>query len=248
MIISDLGPELKSQMFEELLQLVGMRHVFSIADKHVNGAERLIKEAQRHLRAMVYDTRISNVFSDPTIIPTVQYLINSKHSSQTDNNAYELTFGSQHAIYTRLLKKFPADPSHILLQRLNNNLKILRDASNKYQAELVAERAIANKSAHNSYQPGDYVTFYRGTPHPKMAAKYKGPYCVVSQYKNDVQCRNLITDALLKFSTDDLEPFFCSSNQEAFEAALRDQEQFKVRAILSYTGDSHDIQNAIRRW
>ena len=73
MIISDRGPDLRSDLFAELVKLVGLRHVFSIAAKHANGTERLIKETQRHLRAIVYDSRVEDIFSNPTVIPSVQW-------------------------------------------------------------------------------------------------------------------------------------------------------------------------------
>ena len=76
MVISDKGPDLKSTLFEELVKLMGMRHVFSITDKHSNGTERINKEVLRHLRAMVYDARVPDIFSDKTKIPSVQYVMN----------------------------------------------------------------------------------------------------------------------------------------------------------------------------
>ena len=48
----------------------------------------------------------------------------------------------------------------------------------------------------------------------------------------------MITDALITFSVGDLEPHFTSSEEAAYDAALRDQDQFPVKAILGYTGDS----------
>jgi hypothetical protein len=242
MVVSDRGPDLTSQLFAELVRLMGMRHVFSIADRHVNGSERLIKEAQRHLRAIVYDTRVKDIFDDATIIPSVQSIMNSKVSAETAHTPFELTFGSQDALYTKLL---PADATattdvaHVLLQRLNSNLQILRDASSEFQNSLVATRSKSTESASlNRYQAGDYVTYDAGRPHPQLAWRYKGPYAVISQYRNDVSCRNLVTDAITQFSVTDLEPFFCDSSEIAYDAALRDQDQFNVLAVLSYTGDS----------
>jgi hypothetical protein len=243
MLVSDKGPDLTSQLFAELIQLVGMRHVFSISDKHVNGSERLIKEVQRHLRAIVFDTRVKDVFADPTVIPSVQSIMNAKVSLETNESPFALTFGSQDALYTNLPKSDNSaapEVTHILLQRLNDNLQMLRDASSTYQASLVKTRTKANVPAkeQNRYQSGDYVTFDAGRPRPKLSCRFKGPYRVVSQYKNDVSCRNLVTDALVEFSVTDLEPFFADTAEQAFEAALRDQDQFRVRAVLSYRGDS----------
>jgi hypothetical protein len=78
LIISDQGPDLKSDLMSELVRLMGMRHVFSIiVDKHANGVERVNKEVVRHLRCLVWDRNIRDVFDDPTVIPSVQYILNS---------------------------------------------------------------------------------------------------------------------------------------------------------------------------
>jgi hypothetical protein len=242
LIVSDMGPDLKSHLFAELVALTGMRHVFSIANRHVNGCERLIKEVSRHLRAIVFDRRISNVFDDPTVIPSVQYILNTHVSDETSRTPFEMTFGSQDVIYKDLLvgKGNSEDPSHLLLRRLNDNLALIRQLSAEYQKSLVDSRAAKGISSQeqNQFQPGDFVMFDAGAkPHPKMASRMKGPFEVVRQYKNDVLIRNLITGGLREYSLSDLEPFF-GDRDSAMEAAMRDQEQFKVVEILSYTGDS----------
>ena len=239
MIVSDRGPDLTSTLFAELTKLVDVRHVFSIADRHVNGSERLIKEVSRHLRAIVYDERLPNIFDDVTIIPSVQHIMNEHKSVETGHTPNELTFGSHDAIYHELLKTKDESPTHVLLQRLNENLKVLRKSSSEYQQRLIKERIDQKPLVDNAFQPGDFVMFDAGPkPSPKMSCRYKGPYKVDSQYRNDVLCRNLITDALVTFSLEDLEPFFCSSEKEAYEAALRDNNQYTVKAVLSYSGDS----------
>ncbi len=238
-VISDLGPDLNSQLFKELIQLIGMRHVFSIADKHSNGVERTCKETQRHLRAMVYDERIKDVFVDPTIIPSAQYILNSHVSKETGFSPFELTFGTQDKVYLDLFKNIKGDPTHSFLSKLNENLNYLRDASAKFQRDLDQKRVSETPlEKQNIYQSGDLVMFDNGKrPVPKLSAKLKGPYEVVSHQRNDVECRNIVTGALTKFSVVDLEPFN-GTKDEAYEAALRDQDQYQVKRILSYSGDS----------
>jgi hypothetical protein len=75
MIISDQGPDLTSTLFEQLTTYIGMRHTFSIADKHANGSERLIGEVVRHLRAMAYAVRKLSY-----------YLIGKEFVLETDHN------------------------------------------------------------------------------------------------------------------------------------------------------------------
>ena len=240
MIISDLGPDLKSKMFQELTELVGVRHAFCIANRHANGCERVIKEVNRHLRAIVYDEKLRNrdVFSDTTLIPTIQSIMNTSSSSETAFTPFELTFGSADKIYGEInTKDIPT--SHALLDKLNENLITVRKISKDYQQSLNDKRTTNSEEKMNQYQKGDFVLFDAGSkPHPKMACRHKGPYEVIRTLKNDIECRNIITGAIQTFSTHRLSLFF-GNKEEAMKAATRDDEQFTVTRILSYRGDSN---------
>jgi hypothetical protein len=114
-IISDQGPDLKSDLMAELVRLMGIRHVFSRVDKHANGVERVNKKVVRHLRCLVWDRNIRDVFDDPTVIPSVQYILNSHVSTETGFSLFELTFGSLDKVYGDLLKNCSGKPVHTLL-------------------------------------------------------------------------------------------------------------------------------------
>lgn len=241
MIISDLGSDLTSELFSELADLLGVRHAFSIADKHSNGVERVIKEVVRHLRALVFDKRIGDVFADPLIIPTIQYILNS-HSTPENGGftPFALTFGSQDDVYTTALDAFTGStPVHAFLRRLEENLSKIKLMAKEQQLQLVAERRGAQvESALNRFQAGDLVLFDAGSkPSPKLAARYRGPYEVLDHSRNDVDVRDLVDGAVKRFSSVDLE-LFTGTRDEGYEAALRDRDQFVVQKILSYTGDS----------
>jgi hypothetical protein len=213
-------------------------------DKHANGVERVNKEVVRHLRCLVWDRNIRDVFDDPTVIPSVQYILNSHISAETGFSPFELTFGSLDKVYGDLLKNCSGRPVHTLLSKLNENLEILRAASTEFQKTLIATR-IPEKQivVQNKFQEGDLVLYDAGPkPHPKMASRHKGPYEVVRQNKNDVQVRDIVTGVVLEFSVVDLEPFF-GDKSEAVIAARRDQEQHEVVEILSYRGDHNERSN-----
>ena len=240
MVISDLGSDLNSKLFAELVKLMGMRHTFSIADRHANGSERTIKEVVRHLRAIAYDSRIEDVFDDPLIIPSVQYTLNTHLSSETSYSPFELTFGTQDVLYTDLLKGVNEfSPQQKLLQRLVDNITKIRAVSTDYQRALDQERIGSQDLAkQNKYREGDYVMLDTGPkPTPKMSSRHKGPYRVIAQVKNDVQVRNLITDAIHVYSVHDLEPFYGDA-KSAFDAACHDDKQYVMKRVISYAGNS----------
>ena len=245
MIVSDKGSDLNSKLMEELVRLMGMRHVFSITDRHVNGTERVIGEVVRHLRAIVFDKRIPNVFDEPTAIPSVQYILNDHLSSETGEiSPFELTFGSDDVVYKDLLRDAKVEPEHAMLRRLNDNLRTIREASVRYVVELIRERSKGqDPRLFNSYQPGDWVVYDKGPKcHPKMASRLRGPFEVVQQIKNDVQVRNIVTGAIVEFSVSDLEPFF-GTRDTALDAARRDHDQHEVDQVLSYRGNHDERSN-----
>ena len=244
MIISDKGSDFTSDLMRELTQLMGMRHVFSIVDKHSNGVERVNKEVVRHLRSMVFDRNVRDVFDDPTIIPSVQYILNTHVSSETGYSPFELTFGSMDKVYHEIFKDCTERPTHAFLQRLNENLKILCEASAQHQQALVRKRLPDESSPpQNLYKAGDLVLFDAGPkPNPKMASRHKGPFEVIRQRSNDVQVRDVNTGVVTEYSVGDLSPFFGSKNVAA-QLALRDQEQHEVDCILSYRGNHDERYN-----
>ena len=123
--------------------------------------------------------------------------------------------------------------------QLNENLSILREKLlQKYQQEVLNEK-LKNEpleEQQNQYQPGDYALYHRGSAmhNKKLLPIFKGPFQVITHYRNDVTCCNLITDAI--------EPVFQASRlkmwhgteEEAFKAAMLDNDQFVVDSIIAY--------------
>ena len=243
LIISDQGPDLTSDLFKQLTEYMGVRHTFSIANRHANGCERIIGEVVRHLRALVYDyserEERKDIFEDPSWLASVQYLLNSEVSSETGFSPFELTFGSKDLDYLNMDIKDLPDRAHARLTALNDQLAQLREASKAYQQKLATERAGTgvHPDRQNRYQPGDFVLFDKGAKvHPKMSHRYMGPFSVKSQYKNDVDCQHLATGQVVRVSVSDVK-LFPGDSDAAYKMALRDQDQHVIDEILYYRGD-----------
>jgi len=71
-----------------------------------------------------------------------------------------------------------------------------------------------------------------------LQGKWLGPYEVVTQYKNDVTCLDLVSDAVLKkpFYLGDLK-LFDGTKEQAYQQALLDQDQFVIDRFITYRGD-----------
>ena len=77
--------------------------------------------------------RIPNVFDEPTVIPSVQYILNDHLSSETGEiSPFELTFGSDDVVYKDLLRDAKVESEHAMLRRLNDNLRTIHEASVRY--------------------------------------------------------------------------------------------------------------------
>lgn len=126
------------------------------------------------------------------------------------------------------------------MKLLDENLRALWEASRKFQLQLVAERGgNTDPALQNQYQPGDLVHFQRAVNAPlpsKLTLHFAGPYEVISQHKNDVQCRHLCVKTVHTFHVERLKMFF-GPREEAERVALLDHDQYQVETILYYRGN-----------
>jgi hypothetical protein len=172
-IISDKGPELTSN----LMKIIFVK--FSMTDKHANGVERTIKEVQRHLRAIVYDTRIQDIFAHKTMMPAVQFILSNEVNSETCFRPFELSFGSSDANYTKIPEGGFQEQANEYLTRLNYNLILVREISTEYQQKLVKNKLVPRLQRNRIY---DLVLFDKGVKdHPNLSPRYSGPYEVITQ-------------------------------------------------------------------
>jgi hypothetical protein len=115
----------------------------------------------------------------------------------------ELKFGSRdHARF-----QLPLSPGHTygdLVIALDQNLAIVRSIISSYQDSLRQRRQSSTPSnSHNVFQPGDYVLWNPlETPYSfrssKLSPKLLGPYEVIQQIKNDISCRQVVTNIISK--------------------------------------------------
>ena len=93
----------------------------------------------------------------------------------------------------------------------------------------------------NIFQVGDLILYDLKGPNKdflpsKLTTPYKGPYVVLSHYKNDVTCKHANVGTVQVFHEDRVKPFYGSLN-EATVLTQVDYEQFVVLNITAYRGD-----------
>ena len=78
---------------------------------------------------------------------------------------------------------------------------------------------------------------YEGKLRPsKLTPAYKGPYEVVSQRNNDVTCRHLVGGQIETFHLSRVK-IFHGNRDDAYKAALLDNDQYVIKEVLAYRGD-----------
>jgi len=246
-IISDPGIEFMNEVVEQLTKWFGIMHTFSLVDRHEsNGVERTNREILRHLKALVMDERVKTKWSDDAVLPAIFYIINSSVSSESGVIPFHATFGNSSATYMKIPETMSEEQaSHEFIRLLNKNLELITELSKKFQDNLVSERTKNSLPENqNQFQEGDFVFLQIVADHlpEKMHPKFKGPYKVIYQAKNDVECRDLINGNVQKFHVERLKLFFFEGSyedwaKEAFRLAQIDNDQHVVVRIIAYKGD-----------
>lgn len=243
-LITDPGTEFTNEVISHLTKWFGIRHVFSLVDRHEsNGVEGTNKITLRLLKALVMDERIVDQWSSPTVLPLIQFMINSHESSETGIVPFHAHFGSADATYFRMPEVKEGDDmlrAHAYIQLLDKNLKLLREISNRFQQKLIEERTQKTPvEKQNKYQPGDLVLWQRNPDNPlptKLSPKFVGPYEVIQQGKNDVTCKHIILGEVKVFHVTRLKMFF-GDIEEAKRVAMIDNDQYVVKKLLAHRGD-----------
>jgi hypothetical protein len=242
-LISDPGSDLMSEVVAHLVKWLGMKHIFSLVDRHEsNGVEGSNKSILRHLNALVADERVADRWSHPSVLLLVQFLLNSQVSNETGLSPFHAHFGTEDNTYFRLPETADtASTAQAFVKLLDNDLRTLWTASRAHQDSLLIKRgANADPALQNQYQPGDLVLFHRAPdarPLPsKLTLRFAGPYEVIVQNKNDVQCRHLCVKTVHTFHVERLK-IFTGGREEAERVALLDHDQYQVDSILYYRGN-----------
>jgi phospholipid-translocating ATPase len=239
-IVTDPGSDLTSEVIRHLHRFFGIRHVFSVVERHQsNGVEGTNKTVLRHLRSIVHDERLIRQWSSPTVLPLIQYMINCEHeSSESGIIPLHAQFGNLDAVYQKLpIALDPAHLHHEFVQTLADNIALVRAVARQHQASIAADRSLdLPDTQHTQFQPGDYVLKRLEHRPSKLMFQLSGPYRVVSQTKNDVQVRSLVYDNILTFHLDHLKVFI-GTEAEAKSMALLDKNQYLIKEVQAYRGD-----------
>ena len=240
-LICDPASNFTAEVVHHLMQWLGIRRLFSLVDRHEsNGVEGQNKLILRHLAALVADERIKKQWSDITVLPIIGYLLNSWISSETGFSPFHLTFGNLAEVYNKLpADALPSTHLHEFIQGLEDNLRVLHDASQVFQQNLILQRTAANPERPNQYQAGDFILFQqfdKGFKDSKLTPDFSGPFEVIKHESNNVECKHVVGGFIKVFHTSRVK-IFHGNKEQAYTAALLDNDQFVIKAIVAYRGE-----------
>ena len=248
-LITDPGSDFMSKIASELNNWLGIRHVVSLVDVHEsNGVERTNLEVLRHLISLTFDDpvlkdKVKHCWgSDPSVCALISFALNNEIHAETGVRPFDALFGSEDGSRFQLPASLPSSAdAHDQLRRLDEVLQVVRSHSSSVQ-KARAEKALEGTPTaltQNTYQPGDFVLLRHDPLQPKPAKllpPWKGPYVVLSQVKNDVECKHMTQRTVHKFPVDRLK-LFAGTEEEACDVARADFDQHVVSEIIAYRGD-----------
>ena len=243
----DQGADYTSHVIQQLHKWFGIPIRYSIVRRHESsGVEHVNREVRRHVFALLATEGLYGRWSDDTVLPVVEFIMNSTENSATGKKPFELHFGSTSAAFHRLSdaeQLADSVPNPIdFLHNLDANLLKLRAQALKLKQEYQAAPLKLNRPEQTYYQPGDLVLYdamdLEALRNKNKHARWLGPYKVLKQTNNDVTCEDLLADKSYLFHVDSLK-HFAGTLEEAQKYAQCDDRQFQVRKVHAHCGDQN---------
>lgn len=233
----------------ELRQLLRTEHEFTIPySKEENSiVERANKEVMRHLRAIVYDSRIKDTWS-MDYLPLVMRILNSEEKERTGVTPAELLFGNTIQLDRRILCPTPMESNNEAPMRLSTHMEKLLKA----QGDLI-KIAQEHQNKHDEYHMSKYETGFTEfpinsyvllaqpdgeRPTNKLKTNLQGPFRIVNINGAKYTIQNLLTSKNQDVHISRLKPFiFDNERTDPKEVAMHEQEEFLIEAIIAHRGD-----------
>jgi hypothetical protein len=243
----------------QLLSLLQIDHELSLAYSKEQNAivERANKEVMRHLTAIIFDRRISEVWSSD-YLPLVQRIMNAKVHDTIGVSPAELVFGKSINLYTGLLLPTPPESlikgtAEVEAHRLSDHVaKMIKVQS--LLIDIARDKQLSADSFHMSkasllsdvFPVNSYVLLKPpDCAREKLRMTKAGPYIVVGIRGDKYSIQDLLThkgtaahvSKLCKFRHDS------SSGMDPVEVAARNAGEFFIDRISEHRGKTQKRAN-----
>ena len=253
-IISDPGGEFTGQFTARLMQKLGITWDLSITDRpQSHGTERTVGralEAVRILMAQDVAAGANLAWSEPAVLATTSYLLNSEINEETGFTAFDLVFGQSECkdlpdISGTTGKRKLEEYTTALQKHLD---EIRQQANTRRLARQQNRLAAGTPPGNHEYQAGDLV-FIRDTAamrSRKFAARMLGPYKVVSQNTDAAVTLSSLVDERTIVRHHNVLRIFEGTLDEARKMARLDNKEILIRCIDGFQGNVY--QRAQTLW
>jgi hypothetical protein len=251
-IRSDHGTQFVNGIISQLLSLLQIDHELSLAYSKEQNAivERANKEVMRHLTAIIFDRRVSEVWSSE-YLPLVQRIMNAKVHDIIGVSPAELVFGKAINLYAGLLLPIPPeslikDTANVAEHRLSDHVARLIKVQSLL-IEIARDNQLSADSFHikESSPPTDMfpVKSYVLLKPPdgaleKLRMPKAGPYIVVGISGDKYSIQDRLTHKTTDTHVSNLCEFRynSSSGLEPIEVAARNAGEFFIDKIYGHRG------------
>jgi hypothetical protein len=240
---SDQGSDFDSTLIKTLHTYLGIPQGFSLIRRHESsGVERTNREIRRHVTALLADEELYGEWSDETVLPLVQYFINSAINAETGATPFDLHYGTDMAKQMRLPEsgslpgRAPA-----LLAKFDEHLQRIRELSREHLQKVWQERAKRDGTL-TRFQPGDFVLYDNrllSRRNKTTDALWAGPFKVLKQDGNTVSCEHANLRSQHQLHVGDLK-LFRGSDSQAERVARFDKAQSRIVEVLGHSGEHHE--------
>lgn len=269
LVVTDMGTQFANETVDTLLKLLQTKGIKSTPySKQENGlVERANKEVLRHLRALVFTSRVQEDWLDS--LPIVQRIMNATPHSSIGVSPAELLFGNAIKLEQDMYKLSDIHMSATGSPTNNNdndhnNIAIIRnlntrqwvdkmlslqasliDAAQKLQKQKDDMHMQSKQSDEyteypiNSYVLVKYPTTAMGNQPPsKLLAPWRGPLRVINSVGSKYSVQDLVTSKIEDVHVSLMKPFvYEEAYTDPATVALADKGMFWVEKILRHRGN-----------
>ena len=252
--LTDNGSQFVNNIITQLCEMLDIKHatIHAYSSEENGIVERCNKEVQRHLRDIIYDTRV--ITSWPTYLPIVQRILNSAKHSSINMSPMELIYGNTLDLNRGLITAYKEPTTNLnqwVLSQIVAQQTALTVAYEKQQATDMHHIETAYRqdrtkgkrkhSEETNYPINSYVIVeYETEPPSKLHPKLMGPMRVVAKHErgnkpSTYTCEDLVTHKHADFHVKLIHPFLYDvDNVNPENVAMVDGQHIAVQRILHH--------------
>ena len=246
-LLSDMGTQFINHTIDDLLKLMHVTKLDILAGVHEQNSivERRNKEVNRHLRDILYHTKVKDKWSEA--LPLVQRIMNAQRMEPIGTSPAQIIFGNSVNLDSGIiLQENPdQDKSARLSEWTANMLKIQHDIIKV--AQLTQQKVHADyfdkfPTERTIFPVNSYVLVNYGDQKApsKLHAHWRGPFRVVKIDDEDLNrytVQNLVTNKLEDFPVHQLKIFLDNGVDSPEDVAMTDDPKLHIpERILSHEG------------